>query len=593
MSRKIEVQIVGDSKSLEAALARSGARTQAFGERMKQTGRTLTTHMTLPIVALGAVAVKTSADFASSMEKIQGLVGANTEQMDRYKKAILSLAPAVAKGPKELADALYFVTSSGFKGAQALDILTQSARASTAGLGDTQQIADLVTSAMTAYGAKTLDAAQATDILVAATKAGKGDPQQFAQALQLNVAAAQTLGITFDQLAAATAALSTVNSNVAEDATQLSGIMTALIKPSAMATKELHKLGLTAGELRKEVRDKGLLSTLLDLKNRVHGNIDALGKLFPNVRGLRGFLTLVGQAAQRNVSIFDQVAHSTGDLNKAFKAALTSDPTKQWERMKAQLQVLAIVIGEQLIPMLTSAAGFVTNLAVKFNGLSEGQQHALLVAAGLLAVMGPLISVIGNMIIVLKAARVAMIAFGVAEGIALGWVALIIAGVIALGAALVIAYKKSETFRNIVNGAFNAVKAAAGAMVDFFHGPLTTAFNAVRRVAGGVFDFVGNKVQSVINVVKSLWGWVRTVIGALQSLWDKAHSVASFVSGIVGGGPTNVRGSQGGGPHPQGPAGGNSFVIRNVIVLDGKVVHESVRKQDSVYRRQNGRSAFA
>ena len=444
-----------------ASIQKLRATTQAEGQRMasswsrsadkvKAAGRTLTTHLTLPILLAGAAVVKTAADFDASMSKIQGLVGASDAQMKQYRDSILALAPAVAQGPTALADALYFITSSGFKSAQALKILKVSAEGATAGLGDTKTIADLVTSAMTAYGSKTLTAAKATDILVAATKAGKGDPAQFAAALQENVAAADTLGISFAQLAGATAALSTVNSNVSQDATQLSGIMQAIIKPGTQAVDVLKKVGLSAAGLRKEVRDKGLLATLLDLKNRFHDNIGEIGKLFPNVRGLRGFLTLVGTAAKRNVSIFEQVAHSTGDLNKAFQTALTKNPQVQWQKLTAQLQVLAIIVGEQLIPVLLKLAGVFVSIANKFKGLSGGQQTFVLIAAAALALLGPVISLTTNLAIfaktiytVAKAIRIVAAAQYVWDAaLAANPIGLIIIGLAALVVAFIVAYKK-------------------------------------------------------------------------------------------------------------------------------------------------------
>lgn len=501
-SQKIEVVLVGDDRQLQAALGRSAKSVEGFAGKMNKAGKqitsaghSLTRNLTLPLGILGAVAVKTAADFDSSLSKIQGLVGANTQQMNQYRESILKLAPAVAQGPTALADALYFVTSSGFKGAQALDILTQSAKASTAGLGDTKTVADLVTSAMTAYGSKTLSASHAVDILVAATKAGKGDPQQFAQALQLNVAAANTLGISFDQLAAATAALSTINSNVAEDATQLSGIMTALIKPSAGAQTELHKLGLSAAELRTEVRDKGLLTTLLDLKNRTNDNIDALGKLFPNVRGLRGFLTLVGKAAQKNVSIFDQVANSTGDMNKAFQTALTKDPTAQFEKLKAQLQVTAIVLGQQLIPILLSFAGVLVTITGAFTSLSPEMQHVVLLAGGFLFILGPMLTLIANLAVaigflangfkVLAGAELAAEA-GIAPYIA---AAVILAAVVGgLGYALLTMGDGTTRVARAMDDATGATKG------------LTSAFKAQKDAIQGVKQAHHDVTQAALNV---------------------------------------------------------------------------------------------
>src|SRR5699024_12022395 len=57
-----------------------------------------------------------------------------------------------------------------------------------------------------------------------------------------------------------------------------------------------------------------------------------------------------------------------------------------------------------------------------------------------------------------------------------GWIT---AGIVALGIAFVVAYKKSETFRNIVNNALNGVK---------------TAFDKVKDAVVGIFNiFKGNE----------------------------------------------------------------------------------------------------
>jgi TP901 family phage tail tape measure protein len=605
----------GSIQKLRATTAAEGQRISSTfdktASKFKSVGASLTRNVTLPLVAVGAVSVKVAADFDASLSKIQGLVGASTQQMAVYRKSILALAPAVAQGPTALADALYFVTSSGFKGAQALKILAVSAKASTAGLGDTKTVADLVTSAMTAYGSKTLTAAHATDILVAATKAGKGEPGQFAAALQENVAAANTLGVSFSQLAAATAALSTVNSNVSQDATQLSGIFQAIIKPGPEAIKTLKQVGLSVADLRKEVKDKGLLNTLLDLKNRFHGNVTEMGKLFPNVRGLRGFLTLVGSAAKRNVSIFDQVAHSTGDLNKAFKTALTSNPQVQFKKLTAQLQVMAIIIGEALIPVLLKLAGYVTSLAGKFKGLSSGQQTFVLITAGILAAIGPVISLATNLAIMGKAIYAvakatflwAKAQFVLDGALALNPIGIAIIAVVALAAAIVIAYKRSATFRGIVLSAMHAAAAA----VDFVRAhwqaffPVIAAlgnlvsqaashFDTFKKLGVAAFDAVKSAVHPVTSAIQTLVSWIESLISQIARIhWPSPPSwlkdalgaglksivpgggVISHTGGIVG--PHAMRGYAAGGMVVGGIAGRDSvpaLLTPGEIVLNEK-----------------------
>lgn len=97
-------------------------------------------------------------------------------------------------------------------------------------------------------------------------------------------------------------------------------------------------------------------------------------------------------------------------------------------------------------------------------------------------------------IAVIQAVTAAQAALNVV--MALNPIGLVIAAIAALAAGLVIAYKKSETFRNIVDGAFRAV----GSAVEW----LTDKFRAAMRV---VSDFLGS-IRNVANKVSGLGGGV-------------------------------------------------------------------------------------
>ena len=79
-----------------------------------------------------------------------------------------------------------------------------------------------------------------------------------------------------------------------------------------------------------------------------------------------------------------------------------------------------------------------------------------------------------------KAATIATRLFGIAMMVATGPIGLVILAVVALVAGLIIAYKKSETFRNIVNGVFNAVKTVALAVFKTVLKIITSVFNWVK-----------------------------------------------------------------------------------------------------------------
>lgn len=107
-------------------------------------------------------------------------------------------------------------------------------------------------------------------------------------------------------------------------------------------------------------------------------------------------------------------------------------------------------------------------------------------------------------------------------------IGLVVAALVALGAGLVIAYKKSETFRNIVQGAWSGIKAAAGAVVGWFQ-------NTVWPVMRNIFGWIGDKATWLYkNAVLPAWNGIKTgasaVVGWFQSTgWPAMQSVFQWI----------------------------------------------------------------
>lgn len=165
-------------------------------------------------------------------------------------------------------------------------------------------------------------------------------------------------------------------------------------------------------------------------------------------------------------------------------------------------------------------------------------------------------------------------------------VGLVVIALIALVAAFVLAWKNSETFRDIVKGAFDKVKDAAVAVWDFIKG-LPDKFMGI---GGAIKDAVLWPYKTAFNAIARLW---NDTVGKLS------FSVPDWVPGIGGKGFTMPRLPEfhtgGVVPGPAGmavpilamagetvtPAGGRPPAGPEVIqlVLDGRVVAEVVRNQ--------------
>lgn len=109
-------------------------------------------------------------------------------------------------------------------------------------------------------------------------------------------------------------------------------------------------------------------------------------------------------------------------------------------------------------------------------------------------------------------------------------IGLIIAGVILLAGALILAYKRSATFRAIVDKAMSVAKAGVEKVMG--------VFRALGPVVGKVASFIGNVVQHYVQVyvlafkgslavVKATWNGIRdavsTVVGFIR---DKASDLS-------------------------------------------------------------------
>ena len=275
------------------------------------------------VAAVGVASVREAAQFETSFAKIQGLVGVTAEEIEVLEDAARRLGPQFGKSGIEAADALFFITSAGLRGAAATEVLEASLKGAAIGLGDTKTIADLATSAVNAYGESNLGGAEAVDVLAEAVRLGKLEPAELAGAMGQVLPLASNLGVSFDQVGAALAGMSKTGTDAATASTQLRQILATLAKPTNGANDALAEMGLSAAGLREQIKEKGLFSTLETLTDAFDGNIEATTEVFGNIRALSGVLDLMGASAEDNALVFEQMADKTGVLDEAL--GITAD----------------------------------------------------------------------------------------------------------------------------------------------------------------------------------------------------------------------------------------------------------------------------
>ena len=358
MARRIQVEIVGDSRSVERAFKRANRAGDTFGGRMKgiaKAGALAGAALAAGAVAVGVSAVKAAASFEKTMSRVQGLAGQSQKQVKEWGDQLIALGPQLGKSPQELAEALYFVASSGAPAAQAISVVTAAAKASAAGLGETEVVADAVTSVMNAYSGSAMSAARATDVLVAIVREGKGEADAFAGTIGSVSAFASRLKVPFEEVGAALAAMTQLGTDPRTAATQLTAFFSSMLKQTDKAKKAARSVGLDFDVMLNTLQEKGLLATLKMIKKGFAGNTKEMANAFPNIRALRALLGLVGEDGGKVAAIFQRMAKSGGSLGVAFGAA-EETASHNIDVFNASIKALQIAFGQGLLPVVSEAA---------------------------------------------------------------------------------------------------------------------------------------------------------------------------------------------------------------------------------------------
>jgi len=397
----LRLNIKGDASGLTNAVAKAEGKLKSFSSKLSSIGGGLTRSLTLPLVAAGGAATKMAFDFDKSLTQIKSLVGVAGDEVDAMGERVKQMALDTGKSAAEAADALFFITSAGLRGDEAMQTLEASLKAAAIGLGETKTIADLATSAMNAYGADTLSASAATDILATAVKEGKLEASALAGSLGGVIPIASNLGVEFHEVAGAMAAMSRTGTDAASGATQLNAILSSIAKPTEQSIDAFSRMGLTTDDLEKSLAEDGLMSTLVLLKSRLEATGMSFTDIVPNVRAWKGVLDLTGAGMQTNIGIMKSLENHLGATEKMFGITAESASfkfTKSMNEMKAPLLEVGTILLQMLVPVVTKLGNYLKGLADDFRGLDKSTQEMIITIGGIVAAVGPMLLIFGKIV---------------------------------------------------------------------------------------------------------------------------------------------------------------------------------------------------
>ncbi|MDH3285697.1 MAG: phage tail tape measure protein, partial [Acidobacteriota bacterium] len=359
----------------------------------------------------------------ASLARVQGLVGLTANEVEAFKAPIRELSDELGKSQAELAEGLFFITSAGLRGEAALEGLEFSAKGAEAGLGEVRIVANALTSALNAYGEAGLSAERATNILVASVRAGKFETDEFAASVGRVLPLAVEAGISFDEVGAAVAALSRISGSASDSLTGVRAIIVALARSNKEGEKTLKAAGTSFEELRKTIREDGLLAGLQELRRALGDDEAAFVQVLGRVEAATAALSLTGSQARAVEQVFADLASEADVLTPALEAVAATSDDKVTDALN-RLRNVGQDLAASTLPAVAEALDLVSN---SLDAISEVAASAaiagLVVAASRLA---PALVLVANIVRTLGFAGLAAAAglvatrFGVAAVAARG-----------------------------------------------------------------------------------------------------------------------------------------------------------------------------
>lgn len=468
-----------------------------------------------------------TSNYGASLEDVNGAVGAvrtsikgmstaSSKDLETTTKYALNFASAMGTDVGDAAVSAGTLVNTGLakNSKQAFDILTATAQA--AGPQMTQPILDATNEYSKHFAGLGFDGKQAMGILSTAASGGEIAIDKAGDAIKEFQIRATDLGDKGAQSALKDLGL---NGEATANALLKGG------KSAQTATQQIAK-GLLS--VKDPAKQAALTTALFGTQAEDIGK-DNMPKF---LAGLSGADTALGKVDGRAAQL-DKTLNNTASGNlETFKR-------------QAQ-QAFVTVLGDKAVPALTKLTGGLT-----------GNQTAMQAVVGVVIALGVGITALSAAV---KVVTIVTEAWSIAQKLLnvsflTNPVFLVIAGIVALGAALVIAYKKSETFRNIVNGAFGVLKNVVGGTVTFITGVIVPFFT--KKLPGAIgagISWVKKNWPTILGILTGPIGWA---VLAITKNWDKitgAFTKAknwvtgtwskgwSAVSGFIGGAVDKGRG---------------------------------------------------
>ena len=484
------------------------------GEKVAGVGKKMTVGVTAPIMAVGAAGLAAFSEVDEAMDTIIQKTGATGDVADRLSTSFENVGSNTHLELQTVGEAIGEVnTQFGFMDKKLEDSTDYLLKYADINNTDVSQAAIYARQSIEAYE---LSYDDLNDVLDVTTKTSQNTGQSVDDLMKKAIDGApqiKQLGLSFD-----------------EGVTLIGKFEQAGVDSSTMLSK-MSKASVVYA------KDN------LSLQDGLKGTIDSILNAKDETEALRIANEVFGKGSDKMVDAIKRGTFTLDDLAKVAKEsggavadtfAETEDPIDAANRAMNNAKFALADVGESvqisLLPFFEMAIDALKSFKGWWDSLDQGTKNWIITLAGIAAVIGPALVVIGTLM-----SSVTKITTGVKDlatvwsglgklfGLSGGWFAVAVIAIAALVAGLVWAYNNVEWFRNGVNAFFQGVSDIAVEVFNFMGGYISNIFGGIIQNFQNFFD-AGKRIFT---------GFIDFITGIFTGDWERAwNGVVNIFGGI-------------------------------------------------------------
>lgn len=515
--KNLEAEVKKVPSAFSVAMKETGDKISKVGKKTSEIGTGLSTHVTVPLTAMGAASLKAFNDVDAGMDTIVTKTGATGKALEDMQGVMERLATSIPIDFETAGAAVGEVnTRFGLTGQTLEDLSGKFIKFAQLNNTDVSTAIDNTQKVISAFGLKAEDAGALLDTMNAVGQRTGISMDTLAKSMVTNSAALQQLGFSASDAA-------NFLGNVEMSGADTSQVMAGLSKALANAAKD----GKPMDEALKDIQN-----SMMNAKNDTDG-LQAAIDLFGKKSG-----PAIYQACKNGSLSFEELGTSLkdnlGSVDQTFNETL--DPIDEFQTSLNSLKLVGAEVGNSLMtvlqPMLQKFAESMRSLKEKWDALSPGMQGAIVKIALIAATVGPVLivigkvitavgtitSVLGSLIGLITGTTAATTAAGVAGGASAAGTAA--AGTAASGAAVGFGALNLSLLPiiAIIAGIVAAIVAIIaiiknwGTITEWFRGVWETITTSLKTMWQGIADFFSTLWNGIVSVFTTVWETIKNVI---------------------------------------------------------------------------------